>query len=128
MKYNSQQEVFDAVVKHAEQMIEPSIDAGGCLYRSQNGNKCLVGALIRDSEYSPEMDGDRDTAGACVESLYVRGILPEYLEPFLELLKHCQYAHDRCASSYSKQEWKMSMINRLKGIANIFGLSYNGVL
>ena len=126
MKYSSEQEVFDVVVKHAEQMIEPSFENGRCVYRSSCGNKCLVGALIRDCDYTPSMD---DGHGTNVASLLRRDLLPEYLLPFAErLLIQCQNAHDYDAECGDAVQWKNSMIYKLKRVARLNELVYNGSL
>jgi hypothetical protein len=44
-----------------EKLIEqgrPSVHRGTCLYRSPCGAKCIVGHMISDEEYAPEMDND----------------------------------------------------------------------
>lgn len=125
MKYNSEQEVFDAVVKHAEQMTEPSYEAGNCVYRSSNGNKCLVGALIEDCDYVPEMD---DEHGMTVNGLVERKLLPDYLTPYLNILSQCQYQHDEGADDNDTDNWKYYMIRGLKYVAKTNGLQYNGDL
>lgn len=126
MKYNSEQEVFDAVVKHAEQMTEPSYEAGRCVYRASNGNKCLVGALIEDCDYVADMDSSG--YGTNVHSLANRELLPEYLVPYTEILSQCQDQHDDCADNDDINYWKSYMIRGLKCIAKDRGLQYNGDL
>mgnify|MGYP003640356325 CR=1 FL=1 len=32
-------------------------DNDSCLYRNEDGNKCLVGCFIDDAEYTPDMEG-----------------------------------------------------------------------
>lgn len=52
------QEIFDAVRKYANTMNEKSLDEDGtCVYRSDNGNSCFIGAFIPDNLYDPEMEG-----------------------------------------------------------------------
>lgn len=123
MKYNSEQEVFDAVVKHAEQMSKQCLVDGFCMYRGKEGNKCLVGALIEDEDYLPEMDCDGQGFGIGVISLKDRGLLPEYLCEYASFLASCQYCHDNCPPN-----WKGTMTMRLKQVANDFNLQYTGVL
>ncbi len=65
-----------------------SVDSKGCCYRGPNGAKCAVGVLLRDDEYSPEIEG------SSVGALPSKGALPERLLPHLELLRQLQLCHD----------------------------------
>lgn len=121
MKYNSEQEVFDAVVKHAEQMTKPSVRDGHCLYRSADGNMCLVGALIDDKDYKDVMDKEEDDWGTGIDHIFQRGLLPVYLIPYRLLLEKCQEAHD--GNRYDLDLWKGGMIGDLKHIAKTNRLS-----
>lgn len=51
------QEVFDKVYLHAMQMERPSREFRSCRYRTRDGNKCFVGALIKDEFYEYAMEG-----------------------------------------------------------------------
>ena len=56
----SEQDIFYRVVRHyRKQPWQCSIGDQGklCAYRSNDGSKCFVGALISDDYYSPEMEG-----------------------------------------------------------------------
>lgn len=128
MKYNSRQEVFDAVVAHAESMNERSIVGDTCVYRGDNGSKCLVGALIEDQDYDPRMDCDgSEGEGSSVSSLEKRGLLPEYLLEYVDLLTGCQVTHDDIWD-HEEENFKPVMIENLKYVALRFNLQYNGVL
>jgi len=60
------QEIFDKVVQHARTQGRKSLTADGeCVYRSPDGYKCFIGALIPDAVYVPKMEGI--AAGALVE-------------------------------------------------------------
>lgn len=57
------QEIFDAVVEHFIQQGAPAVirlTNGGvtCCYRTIDGLKCAIGALIPDDLYVPEMEGE----------------------------------------------------------------------
>jgi hypothetical protein len=49
------QEIFDTVIDHLLSQGKQS-KSHVCLYRSDDGSKCAVGALIPDSEYDPTME------------------------------------------------------------------------
>ena len=87
------QEVFDAVCRHAAQMKRQSVMAGGtrCMYRGACGERCFVGALIRDEEYNPKMD---DIGGNAVSGLIAKGWLPARLIEHEDLLCRLQHVHD----------------------------------
>lgn len=58
--YNTEQEVFDAVVIGlAGQGFQKSVNDGGmlCSYRGQGDNRCAAGHLIPDEIYRPEFEG-----------------------------------------------------------------------
>jgi hypothetical protein len=123
MKFNSEQELFDEVVRYAESMKERSVNEyGTCVYRSPCGNKCLVGYLIADEDYNPLMDaGD---CGVPVDELAQKGLLPDYLVTYIPLLADLQLVHDGTSSNNFKSE----LVRGLKSVANEFDLKYNGVL
>jgi len=52
------QEIFDKVVQHARTQGTEAMDRlGTCVYRTLDGRKCFIGALIPDEEYNPDMEG-----------------------------------------------------------------------
>jgi len=125
MKFNSEQELFDEVVRYAESMKEKSVNSyGNCAYRTDCGNKCLVGHLIEDKDYSPLMD---DYSGPPVDMLGQKGLLPEYLAAYIPLLADLQLAHDTATSS-NYEEFKSELVGALKCVASESNLKYNGVL
>ena len=70
------QEAFEIMCKHIfEQGVQSTNGKSGgdcyCLYRGPNGLKCVIGALIPDSEYKPEYD---IKIGMSVDYLYSEGI------------------------------------------------------
>lgn len=90
----SEQDVFDAIVRHAAKMPDKSILSGArhCAYRSDE-TACFVGCLLTDEE---ARKGDRLTMenGGSVSTLAEEGILPAHLLPHLDLLAHVQPTHD----------------------------------
>lgn len=111
------QEIFDTVVTHLRGMPHRSMDGVKRAYRGNGGLKCAVGVIIRDEEYSSDMEGWD------VFDLYYHGMLPERLIPHVRLLLDLQELHD----SYSC--WGRDGLNsegerRLAGTATWFGLTY----
>lgn len=99
----TRQEVFNIVVKHlAAQNWERSIGpAGTCVYRSEDGKKCAIGALLLDDEVPTE--------GAAVHGRWFRPIL-ERLGLYtsdLGFLDQLQCAHDLSAmGEYMREKFK----------------------
>jgi len=48
----------------------PHSPHGGCLYRTEDGNRCAVGCFIPDEVYVPTMDSDTDTSAETVIDRY----------------------------------------------------------
>jgi hypothetical protein len=92
VKYNTLQEVFTAVVTHLLNQGERSVaSSGNCLYRSPDGRRCAVGAIIPDELYSPVMENSVVQAN-CVWSV----IKPLFASPTdaKYLLEELQAVHD----------------------------------
>jgi hypothetical protein len=58
------QEIFDRVWAHAQTMTERAVGPNPegfrgekCLYRTEDGNRCLIGAMIPDELYQVEFEG-----------------------------------------------------------------------
>lgn len=63
MKLN-RQEVFETAVKHLYKQGRPAYEHGDCLYRTESGLMCAVGALISDDKYDPGME-NRSASEVC---------------------------------------------------------------
>lgn len=51
------QKTFDTVVQHLRAQGQQAIVDGSCCYRTADGLKCAVGALIPDEAYTPDIEG-----------------------------------------------------------------------
>jgi hypothetical protein len=52
------QSIFDRVAEHFLGMSGPAQNhKGDCCYRTKDGDRCFVGALIKDEDYSPSIEG-----------------------------------------------------------------------
>lgn len=94
------QELFDQVVAHLRKQNSKSLltdeqckalflQPDSCAYRSLDGKKCAVGALITDEEYSPMMEG-ANVYYMIETTLSMRNRLREHRF----LLRHLQKVHD----------------------------------
>lgn len=55
------QQAFNRIARHLMKQGEHSKeigDYGSCLYRGPNGTKCAIGALIPDSQYDENFEGE----------------------------------------------------------------------
>lgn len=87
----TEQEAFNQVVAHLRKQGRKSIGLERpfyCMYRSEEGMKCAVGALIPDELYFPEMEN----GGSVRHNPDVSSLFPHNLLPLLESL---QRIHDR---------------------------------
>jgi hypothetical protein len=52
------QSIFDRVAEHFLGMSGPAQNhKGDCVYRTKDGDRCFVGALIKDEDYDPLIEG-----------------------------------------------------------------------
>lgn len=85
-------ETLNALLAHIQQMPYPAVNSNGmCRYRTEDGNKCLVGALIPDELYSPVMECN--SAALLAQQFPSIGISPN----LVPLLLTAQRAHDLLA-------------------------------
>lgn len=119
------QEAFDKVCAHIKTQGRPSVKQRPhstkegdvfCVYRATNGDKCAIGALISDDEYSPTM-----------EASDVLGIIDNFKIPSLQgldsaFLKHLQLAHDTYSTGF-KSEFVARVLSELTVIADVHRLN-----
>ena len=61
----TRQEVFDKALAHLRAQGQSSMrDDGYCLYRSPEGLKCAIGALVPDEKYNEDFEGQAASAEA----------------------------------------------------------------
>lgn len=125
------QQVFDVVATHLFTQGKQAKEGGGCQYRTHDGLKCAVGALITDESW--EKLQQKEFCNGSVDGILQ--LLPEAFEPtipaamvtdnqMLELLNALQRLHDSGAYAvFSAAVWK----TRLCFIAADFGLSIANV-
>lgn len=105
------QPILDKVATHFLSMTAPSSapDKSMCYYRDpDNGNRCFIGALIQDEDYTPAIEGVSVRsrgykpfgAGATLEVAVVRGLnamgieIDELNDDIREDLERLQIIHD----------------------------------
>lgn len=119
----NRQFVFDTIVNHAFSQQKCAVNSfGKCRYRTDNGLKCFIGALIPDSMYDKEMEG--------------RGVLdiaqnyPEFCdywqigESDLLLLADLQMLHDMKIKRDANRNFDLqNMYKRFSECATIYSLN-----
>lgn len=88
--------------------LEPAFISGGyhdeedgyredaCVYKTEDGRKCAVGALIKPAHYDPEFDAGSGTPVTRLPDEVIDYLGPENIE-WLSKLQSC---HDDCARSW----------------------------
>jgi hypothetical protein len=121
------QEILDTVARHLFAQGRPARDpvSGSCQYRTSDGLKCAVGALIPDEMYRPEMD----TIWCSVASEIVDEFdLPSWMRENVSLLNDLQKVHDTVnilGSVTNRSPWNSTsqMRDALRRVASSHGLS-----
>ena len=63
------QEAFDKVVRHLRKQGKPARNGITCQYRTTDGDKCAIGALISDEEYNAKFENKG--VGAITRDYYI---------------------------------------------------------
>lgn len=123
----NKQEIFNKVVEHARTQKQKAINKyGSCRYRTEDGLKCFVGALIPDDKYDPVIEGINPFSVESggnesweISARKMNSILTEigYNIEHKELLLKLQSIHD----SFDPSKWE----DQLKSFANKYNLTYN---
>lgn len=108
----NRQDVFDTVAEHLIQQGKAAVSNNNpdgfeyCKYRTADGCKCAVGALIPDSAYNPDIE-DLIVADAKVQEL-----LPFLLDDIVDetILSRLQLAHDRKLNHGGLLDWYEEML------------------
>lgn len=133
----NRQEIFNRAVEHAKTMNGPSYlfmedNVPTCAYRGKNGNKCLIGAILPDNLYCPDMEAN-----------IIDNLLSEYPEvddyfqvdneKDVDFLTRLQLCHDDACNykmRFTPDEipnniFKEQLMNKLQKFARLMGLVYN---
>lgn len=110
------QEVFDTVISHLRKQGCKAIGKfGSCKYRTEDNLRCPIGALIKDDEYSPLMEGHVLFDLISMHLEYVPTSLKDRLTPHKSLLNRFMQIHDFIAVEL----WEASF----QGLAKEFSLT-----
>jgi hypothetical protein len=113
LNVNTNQDAFDAVVRHLKAQNRQASWDGACAYRTPSGLKCAIGALIDDDCYTKSLEG---VAANKLELL---------TDVSIPLLQDLQMVHDihTTWSNTDKMQWVSPRgVSHLKRIARQYDL------
>lgn len=117
----SNQATFNRVAKRIIKQGRQAMGKGGmCMYRTPDGAMCAIGGEIKDSEYSPCLEGVSLGGSESASLTALKKICRDRRIPF-EFAKALQGAHDRCQHTTGERfirEYKYNM----RGVAVQFNL------
>ena len=93
----TKQEVFNRVYKHMMAMVDKSYNSETdmCAYRSPDGNKCAIGALIDDRHYYLDLEGKGANSQEVLDALAKSGLdACEVDSEMARFLQQLQEIHD----------------------------------
>lgn len=111
------QQVFDYAVEKVKQQGQPSIIAGKCRYRGNNGVKCAAGHLMGDDEYKECFEGCEWSA------LNDNRDVPDV---HLNLICSLQNAHDSigcCIGGRGKRPFREEWAEETRKVAELYNLN-----
>lgn len=113
----TEQEIFNKVAAHLLTQKRPAKTADGCRYRSRDGLKCAVGALITDEAYSADIEDRPCTSYVVLDAIRRSGIAIGNDEDTIygdggtvALLRRLQVVHD----SFEPHEWALQLKTEAK--------------
>jgi len=115
------QQIFDTVALHLFQQKHPATKDGGCVYRAPNGDKCAVGCLISDEDYTDRMEGFGIYKNG--PQSFVFSELPDWFTFNAHLLSDLQSVHD--ANLNDSWDSPFTMVQALRKVAIDFKLSHD---
>ena len=113
----TRQEIFDKVVAHFAVQKARAYGDNTCWYRTPDGKKCAVGALIPDEAYNPDCEADP------VSTLFIH--YPDMMQASglrsedQDLLSDLQVAHDCTATG---DNFLVDLSLPMRAIARKYGL------
>lgn len=78
---------------------------GRCVYRRDDGVRCIAGHFIPDQDYRPEMEGDLANTGCVKYYLISKDIDPDFMRSLQKI--HDEQFH----SETFKSDWMIAMRN-----------------
>lgn len=123
------QAIFNAVVAHGRAQPRKAMQDSTCRYRTIDGDKCFVGALVPDELYDPYMEGGQIMSAFVYRTELctmtsanrktfevITKMYGELDEKEWDLLKQLQRTHDE----YKVEDWEREH----RRVANAFNLVY----
>jgi hypothetical protein len=118
MKAYTDQTAFDAVVRHLAKAPCRAVIDSACQYRTPDGGKCAIGALIPDDLYRPQYE--HQGVSTLLQPRHALKVVREaFKDVNLNLLRALQMAHDG-VDNWSPTGFTSARL--LENIARHFGL------
>ena len=112
------QEIFDKVMTHLATQGHRAINRfNNCVYRSPNGDKCAVGCLIPDDEYTSAFERKSIENIVMIGHVH-RPVLNNILAPQLPLLVELQRLHDNWRGPISKFHYAARQVAKNAGLSD----------
>lgn len=102
LENTANKQAFKTVKAHLLKQMSPALEGGVCQYRTSDGKKCAVGALIPDAEYNKGFDPparENDTTYGCLDD--VQQACPSLRPISFALLSDVRQIHD----AHAPAEW-----------------------
>lgn len=101
------QDIFDRALAHLRTQRQPALnhyqdhdESPRCLYRTPEGLKCAIGALIPDENYNPDLENTAASSHCVIEAMgYNPGDLTQDDRVFLSALQSDLHDEPACALS-----------------------------
>ena len=118
------QKVFDLVVAQAKTMKRQAFGSTNdmCMYRSPTG-PCLIGSLIKDEHYKPNLEGNTADAAVVINALADSGIDATSQEDS-DFLAQLQYCHDMLRKELVGAAFQSSLLKKLRVFATTNNLAF----
>ena len=108
---NDVKQAINKLMKQGSPAVDFNLE---CLYRTGDGNKCLVGHLIEDEEYHQDLE-EHDVTEYRVYAAVNHSLGYSLKEEELNLLFHLQKAHDNLAYFHSMEiSWEEALEREIK--------------
>lgn len=95
----TKQQYFDLIMDCNNKGLFPAVGSLGCAYRGEDGRKCVIGLLIPDCEYEPDLEGK--IVDQLFEQYELDYIIPSGMTK--TQLYNLQYYHDGAVSNWNKE-------------------------
>lgn len=123
----NRQSMFDDAAKHMVQQRSRAVHNGRCCYRTDDGRKCIIGAMIPDYAYKPQFDyGNYEQSR--IETV-LSSIDPKYGSPSADygdtlFAVALQSLHDHATQRLDWESLRRELFANFQEFAKNYGLDF----